>query len=133
MLACADNCVQESRLRTSEITKRTDLSFQFVLMGFFSLGKKKKKAIEISLLKVCMPNFNRGLICLVTGKQQCVPPIMKISICMTDPSIEGAEQCTVSVQLLQLLQHWRVCTVWNRRIASLSTWHKALLRKANSE
>lgn len=35
MLACVGNCVQESKLRTAEITKITDLPFQFVLMVLF--------------------------------------------------------------------------------------------------
>lgn len=44
MLACAGNCVQESKPCTAEITKITDLSFDlsfwFVLMGFFPETKE---------------------------------------------------------------------------------------------
>lgn len=52
---------------------------------------------------------------------------------MTDLSMGRAERCTVSAQLPQLLQSWRVCIVWDRRTASTSTWHKALLCKAASK
>lgn len=131
MQVCAGNCVQESKLCTAEITKMTDLSFQFVLMGFFF--PEKKKSIEVSLLKFCMPNFSLGLIAWSEGSSSACPLIMEISICMTDPLMEEAERCMVSVQLLQLLQNQRVCIVWNRRIASKSRWHKALLCTATSE
>lgn len=41
VLACAGNCVEESKLHTAEITKITDLHFRFVLI-FFSWKKKLK-------------------------------------------------------------------------------------------
>lgn len=133
-LASAGNHVWESELHTAEIAEITDLSFQFVLMPVFSPEEKKKKGSNRNLfVKILYAKLQPGTDLPGQREATMCPLIMEISLCITDPSMEGAERCTVSVQLQQLLQNQRVCILWNRRIASMTTWHKPLLCKATSE